>query len=231
MVSVRKGSEAPMNIKSQILKLVLGRHHDKLFLRKIEKNKAYINSKLDELGVGEGDVVVDLGANIGLFSECCLEHGAEVHAYEPNPLAAAELVRRLGSRENLDFHQAAVSRSSGKMKLFSHKHHRIHPLHLSESSSLYSDKANVSGDYHQVDCIAIEDVLRPLDKIKLIKVDVEGAEYELADGIISSIGKIDHVVMETHAKQIPSLGERHEALVARVQSDPDLKRKVLLDWM
>jgi FkbM family methyltransferase len=220
-----------MNIKNKLLKLLLGRHHEKLYWRKIEKNKAYINSKLDELGIGKGDVVVDLGANIGLFSECCLDRGAKVYAYEPNPLAAAELVRRLGKNESLDFHQAAVSEKSGKMKLFFHKHHEVHPLHMSESSSLYGDKVNVSTDYHEVDCIAIEDVLTPLTKISLVKVDVEGAEYELADGIISNIGKIDKVVMETHAARIPSLNKRHEELVARVESDPLLKQKVLLDWM
>ncbi len=98
-----------MNIKSKFLRLILGRHHEKLFWRKIEKNKGYIIAKLDELGIGEGDVIVDLGANIGLFSECCLDRGATVHAYEPKSLAAAELVRRLGQRENLHFYQAAVN--------------------------------------------------------------------------------------------------------------------------
>ena len=220
-----------MSIKSKFLRLILGSHHEKLYWRKIEKNKAYINSKLDELGIGKGDVVVDLGANIGLFSECCLDRGAKVHAYEPNPLAAAELVRRIGNNSDLTFRQAAVSEKSGKMKLFFHKHHEIHPLHMSESSSLYGDKVNVSDDHHEVDCIAIEDVLKPLQKVRLVKVDVEGAEYDLADGIFCNIGKIDQVVMETHAARIPSMRKRHEDLVARVEADPALKQKVLLDWM
>ncbi len=220
-----------MRLKDKLLRALLGRHHEKLYWRKIYKNKEYINNKLDDLGLKSGDVVLDLGANIGLFSECCLDRGARVYAFEPNPLAAAELIRRIGDNPNLVFRPSAVSNKNCKMKLYFHKHHATHPLHMSESSSLFGDKVNVSGDHQEVDCIGIDDVLRPLDHIRLIKVDVEGAEYDLTEGIIKNLGKIDQVVMETHAARIPSLAKRHEELVARVDADPVLKQKMLLDWM
>jgi FkbM family methyltransferase len=220
-----------MPIKHRLLRLLLGRHHEHLYRRKIEKNKEYINRKLDQLGVESGDLVVDLGANVGLFSECCLDRGAKVFAYEPNPVAASELARRLGNHPNLTLHQSAVASTNGRIKLYFHKHHAIHPLHLSESSSIYADKKNVSGEYKIVECTSISSIIDSLPHIKLIKIDIEGAEYEISDFIIKEINKIDHVVMETHGTRISSLREQHQKLLAKIDLDFKLKQKILLDWI
>ena len=37
------------------------------------------------LELGEGDIVLDIGANIGAFSKYAMEKGAYVYAYEPEP--------------------------------------------------------------------------------------------------------------------------------------------------
>lgn len=41
--------------------------------------------------------------------------GAKVLAYEPTPIAAAELIQRLGGNENLKFEQPAVTNAMGSV--------------------------------------------------------------------------------------------------------------------
>jgi hypothetical protein len=48
----------------------------------------------------------------------------------------------------------------------------------------------------EVDGIPLDDVLTPLPKIKLIKVDVEGAEYEVLQGLNQTLTRTECVVLE-----------------------------------
>ena len=180
---------------------------------------------LNRFKIRKGDVVIDLGANVGEVTEYFLSRGAEVHAYEPNPHAFKILQKRARKAK---LYNAAVSPDSGMSKLWLHQNHNQSEIEFSQSSSLRGDKSNVSKDYIEVETISISKILQ-FPSIRLLKIDIEGGEYDIMDTVLSNLDKIDYVVLETHATKNPAFHVVHDRLMKQIEASVH-KNKIYLDW-
>jgi FkbM family methyltransferase len=124
-----------------------------------------------------GAVVVDIGANIGIYSRFFSDSVGStgvVHAFEPSP----ENFRRLRSATrkftNVRLWQAAVGERSGRSQLYLSDHLNVdHRAYLPEGDSR---------DTVPIDVIALDDYFRPGDRVDLIKLDVQGYELHALRG-------------------------------------------------
>ena len=173
--------------------------------------------------------MIDLGANVGEVSEYFLAKGATVHAYEPNPYAYNLLEKRLGKKHNIVLHKSAVSNFDGRSMLWLHHRHDENEVMFSQAASLKSEKENVSEDAVEVMVENIDNVLAAHDKIKLIKIDIEGGEYDIMDSVIASADKIDYVLLETHEKKNKAFQEKNDLLMQKIDH-AGLRDKIYLDW-
>jgi FkbM family methyltransferase len=146
------------------------------------KNLKFIDSEVlkrfDNLHQMElkNSLILDLGANRGDFSKCALDQGATVIAFEPDKDAYLQLIKRLNKFENFFPLNSAVSNKTGLSKFYFHKNKKIDPIGFSISSSLLEEKANIDNSFFNfVLCINLEVLIKELP-IKLIKIDIEGAE-------------------------------------------------------
>jgi FkbM family methyltransferase len=128
--------------------------------------------------VRPGDIVLDVGANIGLFSliaSRAVGREGAVHAFEPGPAAYARLKENLvlNGTANVVTHETAVSDSDGWTQLFLSDD--------SEESSLVP-VAPSHDSTTRIDVCSLDSfVSKSLDvaergRIALVKVDVEGSE-------------------------------------------------------
>jgi len=124
-----------------------------------------------------GDVVVDAGANIGVYSQFlsrCVGATGVVHSFEPSPENFKRLesaTRKLG---NVRLRQAAVGESSGTSKLYlSDKLNVDHRAYASEGDSRRAVP---------IDIIALDDYFNPGQRIDLIKMDIQGYELHALRG-------------------------------------------------
>jgi len=127
--------------------------------------------------VRKGDVVIDVGAHVGVFTikaaKDCGENGLVV-AIEPEPRNLALLSKNVkrNSLNNVIIIGKAAGDHKGKAKL--------HLSSLSFQHSLSGARHNyVWIDIDTLDNIAFE---LKLDKINFIKIDVEGTELEVLKG-------------------------------------------------
>ncbi len=182
---------------------------------------------------GPGEVVIDAGANVGRITFALALRGATVHAFEPNPVAFEALSRTLEGWPGVVLHNAAVATHDGEVRLYFHRRHRNEPLLYSTGSSTVAEKVNVAKDDF-VDVAAV-DLARFIVElgapVRLLKMDIEGAEVELVPHLIASgaAQRVETMVVETHEAKTPTLAEATKAMRDQITS-AGLAQRIRLDW-
>lgn len=183
--------------------------------------------------LGPLDIGIDCGANLGAITRVMAAHGAEIHAFEPNPVAFAALTRATAGMPNVRRHPQAVLDAPGRMTLHLHLNDALNPERFSSSSSLMPDKRNVDpGRGIEVEVIDLPAFIEALGRpVALLKIDVEGAEYAILHALIErgTIARIGRVFAETHAHAIPRLQATDADLRRRIAA-LGLSEKIDLTW-
>lgn len=153
-------------------------------------------------------VIVDIGANLGMFS-LCLAHkypGCVVYAYEPSEINYSHLNAALKKNELLNISPVNLGVSKNpKIKLYMDYHNS--GACSSTSLHLFTSKGI---PYHEseVNCITLRQLVDIHGHIDFMKMDIEGEEYNLSDDW-SELDKVDALFIEMHA----------------IPHDPDFKEK------
>jgi len=163
-------------------------------------NKDYENI---DVKVNENDVVLDIGGNIGIFSLYSLYKKAkEVHVFEPGEKQYKAIVDNLGIFENLIINNTAVSKQTGTVNFYENDSSTMSSTFFNEIDTNSDDQ---NENVKSVLSISIEDYFkeRKLIKIDFLKIDCEGAEYEIIENIDETFlkEKIDKICLEYHIFQ------------------------------
>lgn len=137
----------------------------------------YIGKYVD-VRLAEGDTVLDLGANFGLFSAYAASIGCNVYAFEPLKKAVDEYLSKTQKiYGNIEIVNKAVSNTIGY-------------------SSLNIDTENFGGSYisdnsdgETIKTETIDNFINDnnINKIDFIKADIEGQECEMLEGTIETL--------------------------------------------
>jgi len=121
-----------------------------------------------------GWTVVDIGANKGIFAAWVLHQAAaKIHCYEPDPANYACLEQNVG--RHAETVRAAVGSWSGRVTLYQVPQRRA-------LSCIVPGRLQARGtdtEPVEVPIVSFQDVARRIGPIDLLKVDIEGAEYDL----------------------------------------------------
>lgn len=177
------------NLKSDFA-IVLGH---KMFLDSKDSLDLSINGIFEEYEtelvrkeIKRGNVVLDIGANIGyytlIFAKLVGEDG-KVFAFEPDPTNFALLKKNIeiNGYKNVVLVQKAVSDKSGKIKLY-----------LSESNEadhrIYDSRDGRK--FVEIEGVKLDDYFKNYDgKIDFIKMDIQGAEGRAVQGMTDLLKK------------------------------------------
>ena len=167
------------------------------------------------------DIAIDLGANVGEFTLQLAKTGAQVFAIEPDPHAFSILQDATKDLPNVTLINAAATDTEGEMMLYRSASFDKSPDRLTKSSSLFADKKNVSNEngftVQTIDfCKFLQNLNTP---VKLIKVDIEGAEVPLFENIFDQKLEqlFEHAFVETHERDIPEIAKRTKRLKQKTQ--------------
>ena len=181
-----------------------------------------------------GKTCIDLGANIGHYTQKMAQFASEVIAFEPDPWACAKLRTNLVKLANVRIENAAASTREGTVLLWRHSQFNDNPTKYSTSSSIIADKFDVVGHGQAIEVRQINFIgyLYDLDKdIGIIKIDIEGAELDLLEALLDRpdlLSRIDYVFAETHERQISDHAARVRDL--RDRTAPLTHPYFNLDW-
>ncbi len=155
----------------------------------------YYNPKGFE--INKNDIIFDIGANNGFFSVYAASKALDgiVYAFEPVPYLAQKIKRSasLNNYPNIRVENLAVGQDSTKSTLYvSKKHNGCHSLYERED---LSEKITVSVTSLKNYCLR-----NNIKKINFLKLDCEGAEYEIinSDNIDFIKESVEKISMEYH---------------------------------
>jgi|GEM_PF-758276 FkbM family methyltransferase len=161
------------------------------------------------------DVILDIGAHVGIFSYLCYQRGARnIHAYEAEVKNFERLAQSVGDLAGIYPHHLAVFRSdlTGVNTL-------RHPgycgantgggtvLFCGQSADLKTQTITVEQPTIQrTDVIALDEILRKFARVRLMKLDCEGSEFPI---LLTSrlLERVEQIVGEYHEME-PALYAR-----------------------
>ncbi len=163
-----------------------------------------------------GDVVYALGVGVdlGMERELIHAHTVEVHAFDPSP----ECLRWIAGQQlpaALHFHPIGVAGTDGTLRLQARAtEHGDTPVMYSVAGS------GRTGPVVHAECLALTTLVGRLGhaRIALLKVDVEGAEYDILAGMLAAGMHPAQLLVEFHHR-FPGLGRaRTESAVAALRA-------------
>jgi FkbM family methyltransferase len=154
--------------------------------------KEVMSGEYRNLNINSGDVIIDAGLNIGCFTVFALQNGAsEVHSYEPESenfkIASANVAMNEHS-ERATLNNSAIVGTNDAFRTLS--------VNTKRNKGAHSLVAKRGRTEQQVSCVNINDIIEKHNPT-ILKLDVEGGEYEILKAI-TSFGRIEQVVFEFH---------------------------------
>jgi len=141
------------------------------------------------------DIFIDIGANIGCFTligSVIVGRKGRVIAFEPVDIVSEKLEKNisLNKLENITIERKAVYEKNTTLQL-----HIANQENLGMSSLLRHDSE--SGRIMTVEAITLDSYLKSknIETIKLIKLDIEGAELSALRGMVNTIARFKPVFM------------------------------------
>lgn len=148
----------------------------------------------------KGEVFIDIGAHVGKYTVMgakAVGEDGQVIAIEPHPLNYRRLLQniKLNRLRNVTAINIAAWNARAKIKLFIH-----------EVGGHHSVKSDVGLGFIQIDAARIDDMLSKIEnvhRVDWIKIDVEGAEYEVLQGLKETIRSYKpKIIMEVFYENI-----------------------------
>jgi FkbM family methyltransferase len=134
-----------------------------------------------DVTIEDGDIFVDLGANIGMSSRYAYEKGAsEIYSFEPDP-NLTELIKK--NVPTAKIYQNAIDKDIKDIELY---HWPYNPVNV--------------GPKYKTSTVRIKDILKLVGKnIDYLKVDIEGFEDPVFSDIsLEDLRKIKKIFIEYH---------------------------------
>lgn len=173
-----------------------------------------------------GDTVLDLGAHIGLFTvfmSRLVGPRGRVLSFEPTPYTCEvlrETIRLNLCESNVEVHQKAVAKKTGCVTFYEW-YHDTGEAALNANSLVRTRESSRAEDprYNglrseseiSVETVSIDELISPGETVRLLKIDVEGAEVDVLRGAGRTfVSSQPAVNLALHPLQIREAGETLE---------------------
>lgn len=182
------GTRHEIDLKSEKLKSHFTNQNN--FTREILhqfNNEDYYKDYISE----QDEVILDIGANVGLFSLHVSPYAKSVYAFEPTPSHFGLQEEIIGDIKHINRFELAVSDKTGETTFYT-----------SSSNSTMNSLINRNESSFVVKTISIKDIFKKfkIKKANFVKIDIEGSEViTLTDEAIKVLAeKANKVLIEFH---------------------------------
>jgi FkbM family methyltransferase len=160
----------------------------------------YIIEKILLPNLSEDDLIMDIGANTGEYSNELLKYfpKREILSIEPNPVAYDILKKITGIKA----YNLACGKKDGERTLYVSSERQT-DSHASLSRNTYYNVDNLVS--YKIKCVRVDNFLadqKRENKIGFIKVDAEGHDFEVLEGMGALLSDIKFIQFEFNEKHV-----------------------------
>jgi FkbM family methyltransferase len=148
--------------------------------------------------ISDGDVIVDVGSHEGLYTSFFLEkikNTGKVYSIELSNSTFEVLRKNVSRFNNIILMNCAISNVDGQIKYYESK--KNHLNNIMGHDVLYN-KQEMKG---VITSMRLDTLLKNEKKIKLVKIDVEGAEHLVLEGMEKIVDRIEYILVECHLNE------------------------------
>ena len=148
-----------------------------------QSHRDYVLSFVDEF-----DVAIDVGANVGFWSKDFCKKFKKVWAFEPVTDIVECYRRNMMPFDNWQLEQVGLSNKQDEnVKIYK-------GIDNSGGASLVEGFESASNQFEYIDIKLLDNYREEFDKIDLIKVDIQGHEYEFLMGALECLDYFNPVL-------------------------------------
>ncbi|MEP1328351.1 FkbM family methyltransferase [Pseudophaeobacter sp.] len=195
--------------------------------------------------LGPGDLAFDCGANVGKVTQMLAQTGAQVAAFEPDPVIFGDLKARFAGQPQVLLHNVAVGTEAGEALMLRSPYYSDDPIKESEKNTICSQAVTrkKEGGWQPMDAdngvmVPVIDLLEYLadelatrERIGLLKLDIEGMEMPILRKMLTGnlFDRIDLTIAELHPWRFPDEADEIRAFRTEMAARYPVTT-VNLDW-
>lgn len=167
----------------------------------------------------EYDLVVDVGANAGVFSEYMLRNGfaQNVVAVECDPIALKDLQRNFHRHPRAVVIPNALHHTNDFIKFNQFTRNPLNSTVLTQEQIARHGSGLVSDKTIELQTVTLRDIIAAYGTIDLLKMDIEGGEYNIIANTDDSVfTHINNLFIECHFMESDYM-EKYRAMVQKLQ--------------
>jgi len=177
-----------MHFPKYLTYILLVKETEARIQRKIFRHESQVSSFIINK---KGSVFVDIGANVGYYSFLLCNNFETILAVEPHPenVKIMSVLRTENNYSKVKICPLAVGdKDANEVKLYLGSHCGGHTLLAHEKQE----------QHIKTEMVTLKTLLKNYEKVDLIKVDVEGAEWLVLEGAKTVLNKIRSWIIELH---------------------------------
>lgn len=190
-----------VSLKGLELKVRDGRYYSKIADLAMAWEVA-IDEVYDYFPIFPDDIILDIGGHIGSFSKraSAMAPNGVVHTCEPFPPTFNLLSQNVSTQANVNVHQIAISNRDGEDTFY------FSPDNPAENSLVRETEHSM-----QVPLLTLKTFMDSIDlkSVDLMKIDCEGAEYDLIFAAGDCLDRVQKMVMEVHEPKYFGLADKY----------------------
>jgi len=197
----------------------------------------FISKVYQKLKLEKDDIVVDIGGHYGFFDLFAVDQGAkEIYTIEPTLNTFKILSKNLYEYENVKRFNFAIAEKNEEREFITTGASAVNSLYENVNNHESNETTKGVRKIEKVNCITFHDFLinNNIDRVDAIKMDCEGAEWEIFPTISDDFLKyrLRKITMEVHdmdsaskedkIKRNADLLKRFQGLGYKVEYDPQI---------
>lgn len=191
----------------------------------INYKQMFIEKIYDRFDMDNLNTVIDIGANVGIFSNYISTRNAKViHAIEPTQRALDELKKQFYYYNSVKSHKIGIGPRNEKLTIYTDNDN------TTISNFNYKTSGNCTEEVVDVLTLPTFYEMQGLTSVDLVKIDIEGMEYDLINSLSDAdILRCSRYLIEYHINtdgRLDPMLKRFEQLGYDLSIHPDVESNV-----